>query len=190
MPRLFTAIEIPRETASEIALLRGGLPGARWIEAENYHITLRFIGDVGARMAREVEQALFSIRRSAFPVALERVESFGGGKPRAVVVRVKASAPMAGLKAEQDRLLQGFGLAPEERKFTPHVTLARLRGASSSAVAAYMGTQGFLPPPAFTATRFVLMSSRDSIGGGPYVIEAEYPLRQQSEIRPAPPDAE
>ena len=46
MPRLFTALEIPRNAAMSLSLLRGGLPGARWIDVENYHITLRFIGDV------------------------------------------------------------------------------------------------------------------------------------------------
>ena len=62
------------------------------------------------------------------------------------------------------------------RKFTPHVALARLRGASAGPVAAYLGTRGYFPPLRFTAERFVLMSSRDSVGGGPYVVEAEYPL--------------
>ena len=47
MPRLFTALEIPRDAALSLSLLRGGLPGARWIDVENYHLTLRFIGDVG-----------------------------------------------------------------------------------------------------------------------------------------------
>ena len=54
MPRLFTALEIPRSAAMSLSLLRGGLPGARWIDVENYHITLRFIGDVDGRTADEI----------------------------------------------------------------------------------------------------------------------------------------
>jgi len=53
MPRLFTGVEIPREVADSLALLRGGLPGARWVDPENYHLTLRFIGDVDGLIARE-----------------------------------------------------------------------------------------------------------------------------------------
>ena len=49
MPRLFTGLEIPEEVAQSLSLLRGGLPGARWIDPENYHITLRFIGDIDDR---------------------------------------------------------------------------------------------------------------------------------------------
>ena len=46
MPRLFTGVELPPDIGQALASLRGGLPGARWIDPENYHLTLRFIGDV------------------------------------------------------------------------------------------------------------------------------------------------
>ena len=54
MPRLFTGLEIPSEIAAELASLRGGLSGARWIDVENYHMTLRFIGDIDSATARDV----------------------------------------------------------------------------------------------------------------------------------------
>ena len=54
MPRLFTGIEIPPEITLALSQFRGGLPGARWVDPENYHITLRFIGDIDDRMARDV----------------------------------------------------------------------------------------------------------------------------------------
>jgi 2'-5' RNA ligase len=57
------------------------------------------------------------------------------------------------------------------------VTLARLRGARADAVAAYLERQGGVGPESFTVSRFVLYSSRDSVGGGPYVVEAAYPLQ-------------
>lgn len=182
MPRLFTALEIPALLASDLACLRGGLPGARWIDAENYHITLRFIGDIDDAMAHDVAQTLAAIRRPSFSVALDQLTSFGGDKPRAVVVRARADAALIELQAEQERLLRRIGVPPEPRKFLPHVTLARLRGVSSSAVAAYLGTRGYFPPLRFEATRFVLYSSRDSVGGGPYIVEAEYPLRGKGPV--------
>src|SRR6516164_7284932 len=85
MPRLFTGLEIPSDLASELALLRGGLFGARWIDAENYHITLRFIGDIDDATAHDVYTTLERIKRSSFTVTLEGLSSFGGGKPRAIV---------------------------------------------------------------------------------------------------------
>jgi 2'-5' RNA ligase len=176
MPRLFTALEIPSSVAQSLARLRGGLNGARWIDAEYYHITLRFIGDVDERVAQDVAHALYAIRRPPFTVALDELTSFGGDKPRAIVVRARPEPALMELQAEQERLLRRLGAPPEPRKYTPHVTLARLRGAAPSAVAAYLGARGYFPSLKFEATRFVLYSSRDSVGGGPYIIEAEYPL--------------
>lgn len=176
MPRLFTALELPREVAESLARLRGGIPGARWIDTENYHVTLRFIGDVGDAFAREIANALSFVRRPELTVTLDHLSSFGGDKPRAVVARVKPDTPLIEMQAEQERLLRRLGAAPETRKFVPHVTLARLRGAGPASVAAYLGARGYFPPLRFTATRFVLFSSRDSVGGGPYIVEADYPL--------------
>ena len=63
MPRLFTALEIPAATGQSLAMLRGGLPGARWIDAEHYHLTLRFIGDIDAALARDIAGLLGRVRR-------------------------------------------------------------------------------------------------------------------------------
>jgi 2'-5' RNA ligase len=175
MPRLFTGLEIPPELTEELALMRGGLTGARWIDVENYHLTLRFIGDIDEPTADAVHEVLAQIRRKPFTVTLEGLDFFGGDKPRAILAKAQASLPLVELQAEQERLLRRVGLAPEPRRFTPHVTLARLRGASHMAVAHYLGTRGFLSRR-FEVERFVLFSSRDSVGGGPYVIEAAYPF--------------
>ncbi|MDE1996394.1 MAG: RNA 2',3'-cyclic phosphodiesterase, partial [Rhizobiaceae bacterium] len=84
MPRLFTALEIPRNAAMSLSLLRGGLPGARWIDVENYHITLRFIGDVDGRTADEIVERLDRIDRPEFQLRLEGIGSFGSKKPHSV----------------------------------------------------------------------------------------------------------
>ena len=73
MPRLFTALEIPRDAALSLSLLRGGLPGARWIDVENYHLTLRFIGDVEGHVADEIANALDRVRRRSFQLTLSGV---------------------------------------------------------------------------------------------------------------------
>ena len=87
------------------------------------------------------------------------------------------------LQAEQERLLQRLGLEPEGRKYTPHVTLARLRDSSSRQVADYLAARGHYRSPPFEVSRFVLFSSRASVGGGPYVVEAAYPLALRSPSR-------
>jgi len=176
MPRLFTGLEIPASLAESLALLRGGLPGARWIDPENYHVTLRFIGDVDDEIAHEVAWALGKVRRRDLELRLEGLSSFGGRKPRAVVAAIAQSPSVMELQAEHERLIQRVGLEPEGRKYTPHVTLARLRDASSFDVAEYLSARGAFRAPPFTVSRFVLFSSRASVGGGPYVVEAAYPL--------------
>jgi 2'-5' RNA ligase len=80
------------------------------------------------------------------------------------------------LQAEHERICQRIGLPAEPRKFTPHVTLARLKNARVDDVMHYLSGRGNFSAGPFTVSRFLLMSSRDSVGGGPYVVEEEYPL--------------
>jgi 2'-5' RNA ligase len=176
MPRLFTGIEIPRESAIALSMLRGGLPGARWIDPEHYHMTLRFVGDVDDVTAREITFLLDQVNRRAFELRFDRLESFGGRRPRAVIALAASTVPLLELQAEHERLMQRIGLEPAARKFTPHVTLARLRDTSSRHVAEYLSTRNLLAMPSISVSRFVLFSARNSVGGGPYVVEAAYPL--------------
>jgi RNA 2',3'-cyclic 3'-phosphodiesterase len=176
MPRLFTGVEIPPDIGQMLASLRGGLPGARWIDPENYHLTLRFIGDVDDMIAHEVASMLGRVKRNAFELHLEGVISFGGRKPRAVVATVAGGQALLDVHAEHERLMQRIGLEPEGRKYTPHVTLARLRDSSNREVAEYLSARGLFRTAPFRISRFVLFSSRNSVGGGPYVVEASYPL--------------
>src|SRR5579884_376491 len=172
MPRLFTGLEIPEALGDSLSMLRGGLPGARWIDPENYHLTLRFIGDIDDVLAREIAFMLGNVRRLSFELRLDGLNSFGGRRPRAVVATVAPTQQLFELQAEHERLMQRVGLDPEGRKYTPHVTLARLRDASSHDVAEYLSARGGFRWPAFKVSRFVLFSSRASVGGGPYVVEA------------------
>jgi 2'-5' RNA ligase len=176
MPRLFTGVEIPSDIRQSLGMLRGGLPGARWIDPENYHLTLRFIGDVDDMVAHEVASLLGRVKRGAFAVHLEGLTSFGGRKPRAVVATAAPAQALLDVQAEHERLMQRIGLEPEGRKYLPHVTLARLRESSSRDVAEYLSARGLFRTAAFRVSRFVLFSSRASVGGGPYVVEASYPL--------------
>lgn len=180
MPRLFTALEIPRDAALSLSLLRGGLPGARWLDVENYHLTLRFIGDVDAPTADEVVNALDRIDRPSFALTLAGLGWFGSKKPHSIWAGVSPSAELKGLQAEIERICQRLGLAPDPRRFSPHITLARLRNARVSDVVSYLGGRGDFRTSSFDVGRFVVMSSRDSVGGGPYIVEEAYPLGWRS----------
>ena len=138
MPRLFTGLEIPSDIGQALATLRGGLPGARWIEPENYHVTLAVHRRRRRSIAHEVASLLGRVRRQAFELRVDDLKSFGGRKPRAIVATLGPAQALIELQAEHERLMQRVGLEPEGRKFTPHVTLARLRESSSRQVADYL----------------------------------------------------
>lgn len=180
MPRLFTALEIPRQAALSLSLLRGGLPGARWIDVENYHITLRFIGDVDGRTADEVVDRLDRIDRPEFQLNLTGTGSFGSRKPHSVWAGVTPDPEMYALQAEIERICQRIGLPPDPRKFSPHVTLARLKSSRVDDVVHYLQERSNFVTIPFTVSRFVLLSSRESVGGGPYITEEIFSLREAS----------
>lgn len=176
MPRLFTALEIPRNAAMSLSLLRGGLPGARWIDVENYHITLRFIGDVDGRTADEIVDRLDRIDRPEFSLTLNGIGSFGSKKPHSIWAGVSPAPELYALQGEIERICQRIGLPPDPRKFTPHVTLARLKASRVEDVVHYLSGRSDFHTMPFSIGRFVLLSSRESVGGGPYLTEEVFPL--------------
>ncbi|WP_439273123.1 RNA 2',3'-cyclic phosphodiesterase [Pseudochrobactrum sp. HB0163] len=186
MPRLFTALEISRDAALSLSLLRGGLIGpkgsVRWIDPENYHITLRFIGDVEGHVADEIVHALDRIDRESFTLQLAGVDVFGNKKPHSIYAAVAPSPELLALQAEMERICQRLRLPPDPRKFTPHVTLARLKGLPDTQLARYLSARGNFSTNPFNVSRFVLMSSKESTGGGPYVVEEVWPLRQSHHL--------
>ncbi len=179
MPRLFTALEIPDPVAEILARHQSGLRGARWIERGDLHVTLRFLGDVDEDVAEATHAGLVEARpRPPLAVTLTGLDAFGGDKPRAIIAAVAPDPGLLDLQEEHERIARAAGAEPERRKFTPHVTLARLsrREAGAPEVADYLARAGLFPALSFTATRVVLFSARESRGGGPYVVEAAYPL--------------
>ncbi|SKA21089.1 RNA 2',3'-cyclic phosphodiesterase [Consotaella salsifontis] len=184
MPRLFTALGIPREAALSLSFLRGGLFSARWIEPEDYHLTLAFIGDIEARLADEVVAALDRIERPSFTLALKGVDVFGNKKPHSLYAGVEPSSALEDLQGDIERTLRRLGIPLDQRKFTPHVTIARLKQPKPEDVARYLASRGNFRTAPFEVTRFGLFSSKDSVGGGPYVLEEAFPLTSRSRSGP------
>lgn len=176
MPRLFAGIEVPANAGERLARLRGGLIGARWIEPADYHITLRFIGDIDERTADEIDGMMGQIRPRRLRLRLTSLDVMGGDKPHSLVARVEMTRELAELQADVDRAIRRAGVHADRRRFEPHVTVARVKGMSPFALANYLAAVGFFEPVAFEADRFVLYSARASVGGGPYLVETAYPL--------------
>ena len=178
MPRLFTGLEVPDKLRTWLKLKQGGLPGVRWIEPEDFHITLKFIGDVENRLANDLVEQL-SLRPWQSPlIVLGELNCFGGDKPTAIFASVAHNDQLSALSAAHDRIMQQLGLPPDSRRFTPHITIGRCRGQSAGAIANYLAERAtVMPDLSFRPSRFVLYSARDSRGGGPYRVEAAWPLQ-------------
>jgi len=177
MIRLFTALEIPAEIANRLEDLQSGLPGARWIERENFHLTLRFMGDIPEPQADDLHAELWEVEAHPFEIQLEGIGQFGKAKPHAVWAGVRMTPELKQLQLRHEAAARRAGLDPEPRKFTPHVTIARCRGADPVDVMRYVTQTNPFRPESFEVTEFVLFSSRAHQGGGPYVPECVYPFR-------------
>ncbi|HTO42052.1 MAG TPA: RNA 2',3'-cyclic phosphodiesterase [Rhizomicrobium sp.] len=177
MTRLFVALDLPDEVRASLLRLQSGVPGARWQTREQLHLTLRFIGEADGRDAAAIDEMLATIGDARFSLELKTVGEFGGKTPRALWAGV---APNAGLKHLQRKIetaMQRLGLPAEERKYTPHVTLARLRGTPSGAVMDYITDHALYASGAFEVPAFTLFSSHLSPNGSIYTPERVYPLR-------------
>ena len=177
MPRLFTGVEIPDDVALDLDLMRGGISGARWIDRESYHITLRFIGDIDEGLAREISYELEGVEARPFKLRLTGCGVFGGNKPHSLFVGVEESPELRRLQSIHERICQALGMAAEPRKFAPHVTLARLKDPDLRALHAFVASHNLYKSRVFEVGRFVLFSSRPSRGGGPYAVEESYRLQ-------------
>lgn len=176
MPRLFTALEIPAHVRTRLSLMRAPLSGAKWVDAENMHITLRFAGDIDERTADEFADHLAETAVAPFSIKIVGAGAFGGRDPRVLWAGVEENPQLDTLYRANERAARAAGLEAAPHAFKPHVTLARMRGVRQAAVARFLEEFGDLRMEPFTVTRFVLLSARPGSGGPPYGVEAEYPL--------------
>lgn len=178
MPRLFTGIEVPPAIRTTLSFLQTGFKDVRWIEPSDFHITLRFIGDVSPAMGDDIVDALSGRSWVAPTIQLDELKCFGGSTPKSIYASIAANDALSSLAASQERLMQQLGLPADSRRFTPHITVARCKGKAANAVAHYLGEHaGYFTPPPYIPTRFVLYSARESTGGGPYRVEEVFPFK-------------
>lgn len=177
MIRLFVAIPLPDAVRRALAGLAGGVPGANWTAPENFHVTLRFIGEVEDPWLADAAAALAEVRGEPFALQVAGVDFFGDRKrARIIYAGVRGGEPLLQLQRRVERALARAGLPAEQRRYHPHVTLARLKGAPLERVGRFLEAHGTFACPPLQVARFALFSSWPSGGGPQYREEADYPL--------------
>ncbi len=173
MLRLFVGIDLPPELKLRLSLLAAGLPGAKWVDPGNYHLTLRFIGEVDEGHAADIDAALMQIHAPRFEVTLATIGHFG---LRMLWVGIERNPALQHLHEKIESVLNRLGFPAEERRYTPHVTLARLKGTHEHRLQAYLGEHALFRAAAFPVDRFSLVASYLTKSGAIYEDQADYRL--------------
>ena len=177
MIRLFVAIPLPEEVQDRVAQLCEGLAHVRWVEPDNYHITLRFIGEVDEARFDDIDMALSTVRAPAFQLKLTGVDSFGNHNGvRALWVGVEREPALSHLRDKVESAVVRAGIQPETQKFKPHVTLTRSRQRGDARLGDFIARNSLFQAGPFAVEEFVLFSSFLSQGGAIYTPERVYPL--------------
>jgi len=180
MLRLFVAIGLPHATCIDLSMLGGGVPGARWVDPENYHVTLRFIGEVQSHVAEDAASALAAISARPFDMEIKGCGVFGNDRPRSLWAGITPSDALTHLHKKIERAFQRIGLAPDKRNFMPHVTLARLRNPEPLKVQQFVEQHSLYKAPPFRVDSFGLYSSELSHSGSIYHLEETYRLTREA----------
>lgn len=177
--RLFVAIPMPQEVADRLAGLMGGLDGARWVDPDDLHLTLRFAGEVGGGTADDLAAQLQALRAPAFDLRLAGFDTFGSGRRlRALWAGVEASPALALLQGRVEAAARAAGLDAEPRRFVPHVTLARFGGGGvgEEAVGRWMAERAPFAAGPFPVREAVLFESFPGRDGPHYEPRLAVPL--------------
>ena len=174
--RLFAALPIPPDIADPLLDLQKDLAGASWRPIENFHVTLRYFGEVDTVTARELDHELGQIEASQMQLEIAGMGWFGRREPHAVWARILQDATLTRLAGACERAARRIGLPAETRPFRPHITLAYLHGTSLPDAMAWCDRHGAYRAGPFWADRFHLYESHLGKGPSRYVAEAEYPL--------------
>lgn len=134
--RTFIAVELNEDLRDRLVSLQETLgrvvPDVKWVEPENLHVTLLFLGEVDDReipkVCRVVQDCVGG--RPPFSLSVERVGCFGNPRrPRTLWVGVGDGAePLVAIHDALEVPMQELGYRREERRYQPHITLGRVKG--------------------------------------------------------------
>jgi 2'-5' RNA ligase len=177
--RLFIAIDLPNDVKDMLVRLRADIPGATWVRREGYHLTLKFLGD-GIEPARVdgIAAALAAIDAAPFEFTLRGVGRFPPkGSARVLWVGVSAPPALPALQREVERAMASAGFLPEDRAFSAHITLARLKSDARREVEAFLERHRAFQIGAVAAVRFHLIESTLTPQGANYQHRASFDLK-------------
>ena len=178
MYRIFVALPIAPETRVKLTALQSGIPGARWIDADNFHVTLRFLGNADTAQIGDLDAALNRIAGARFAMDLSGVGHFGTDRrPQTLWAGIERSDPLRQLRDRVDRAAVAADFEPDSRKFAPHVALARLKSAPADRVARWLSEHALFRAGPLDVDRFILFRSHMGRAGATYEPLADYPLR-------------
>ena len=178
MYRLFVAVDPPPDIVARLQGLCYGVSGARWVEPEQMHLTLRFIGEVDGGAFRDIKEGLAEVKAGSFPLQVKGLGFFPPRKiPRVLWAGIAPVEQVSGLRNRIENVLVSLGLAPEGRKYSPHITLARLHDTPVARLGRFLAGNSLFAAPEFSVSEFHLYSSELTVKGALHTIEASYPLR-------------
>ncbi len=180
MPRLFIAIDLPELIRDEILFTYQSIPRAKWVKNDQIHLTLRFIGDVENGTAERICHSLCNVHFPAFELSLKSVGVFPPRRqPRVLWFGLAESEPLVRFQNKIERAVIATGVAPENRKFSPHITIARLKNSPPDALASYISRNSLFKTESFCVSEFYLYSSFINSEGATHIKEATFSLETE-----------
>ncbi|MDP9196729.1 MAG: RNA 2',3'-cyclic phosphodiesterase [Pseudomonadota bacterium] len=178
MTRCFIALGIPPDIRTHFTLLYGGIPGARWTPEDNLHLTLRFLGPLDNSVLEDVAAALSLVDCPAFTLTFRGVGQFGDRKIHSLWAGVEDSPGLQLLHGKIAGATRRAGIPPDERKFTPHVTLARLKNAPEDRILRFLSGNSLFRTTPVLFDHFTLYASHTGESGSVYEPLQDFPLVQ------------
>ncbi|WP_455476498.1 2'-5' RNA ligase family protein [Bartonella sp. B17] len=154
MLRLFSALQIPQQTTQSLISLQNGLSQARWMNPQNFHITLYFFGEVKCSVVDEIIYAFNTIKLSPFKLQTLNL-----------------------LHEQIQCIRKHLKLPPDKRKFTPHITIAQFLDAKPEDISSYVSSRRDFVLPPFEIDHFVLFSSPSLDDNVPYIERGSWTLQ-------------
>ncbi|WP_136808557.1 RNA 2',3'-cyclic phosphodiesterase [Desulfosediminicola flagellatus] len=177
MKRLFIAIDIPDDIRMLICGMGSSIPGSRTVPTDQLHLTLKFLGDVETSLIEDINEALATVSQLIFRICLKHVGHFPPrGNPRVLWVGIDPVIETIKLRNDIERVLWEIGIPRDTRKFSPHITLARLRNSPIKRVTQFLAGNSLFETPPFSVDRFHLYSSTLSAKGAAHTSESTFSL--------------
>ena len=178
MPRLFVAIDLPESVKNQVlGLTQFGMRGVKWVSLEQFHLSLRFIGEVDQHLFDSIAICLSKVRGSEFMLTLKGIGTFPANKhPRVIWTGAEKNGLLVQIRNKIEHQLNQIGILSEGRKFHPHVTLGRVKENKIKGMGDYITQYALFHSDTVLIDNFVLFSSKLTPKGAIYTKEMTYPL--------------